>query len=154
MSSLPLNAYLTVKIAESGKSNTEIADALGYPRPNVVAMLKTGSMRLPLNKVSAMAKVLEIDKIFLLEKVMTESTPEMWEALKAIIGPNLISQAELKLVEFVRGELDGADVDVTASPEFTEGAKVVLKGLRERYLAETQATLERIERERHAKKAA
>lgn len=52
----PLHEYLTQRIFESGLSNIEVAHALGYEKPNVVAMMKQGTMRLPVNKVGAMAR--------------------------------------------------------------------------------------------------
>jgi len=120
LSMLPLNEYLTVRIAESGKTNVEIAQLLGYGRPNVVSMLKTGSMRLPVNKVSALARVLNIDPVFLLEKVLTESSPEVWDCLKGVIGNYLVTANECSLIDLCRKELNGVDANVVGFKEFTD----------------------------------
>jgi plasmid maintenance system antidote protein VapI len=154
MSSLPLNHYLTVKIAESGKTNTEIAEALGYPRPNVVAMLKTGSMKLPLNKVAPMAHALDVDPVFLMEKVMLESTPEMWEALKQVMGEHLVTKNEANIVNWMRKELDGVDPAFIEYKEFKDALKPLLSDLRKRENAKAHATLDRLEREKSGKKVA
>jgi hypothetical protein len=147
-STLPVAAYLTLKIAESGKTNSEIAEVLGYPRPNVIAMMKTGSMRLPINKVVSMARCIDVDPVFLLEKVITESSPEMWDGLKSVIGDRLISRKELKLVEFVRKQLDGVDADLTEYRDFTDAVKGAIKPVKEREKALTKGSLERIAREK------
>lgn len=151
--SLPLHHLLTLWIAESGKTNTEIAEALGYPRPNVVAMLKTGNMRLPLNKVAATAKALDKDPIFVLEKVLSESAPEMWDALQSVLGDRLITGNELKLLEVVRKELDGNDVDLTADKDLMDGFKPRIREIGKRETAVAKGTLDRIERDK-SKRAA
>lgn len=153
-SSLPVSAFLTVRMNELGKTNTELAEALGYPRSNVIAMMKTGSMRLPVNKVVLMAKQLEVDPVFLLEKVITESSPELWDGLKSVIGDRLVTTNEIKLIEVVRKQLDGFDVDLTGYKEFTDGLKIALKGVKARETELSKASLERIAREKAAKKAA
>lgn len=154
MSALPLSAYLTIKISESGKTNTEIANELGYDRPNVIAMMKTGSMRLPLNRVGLMAKALGIDPVFLLEKVMTETNPDLWEAMRPIIGTSLVSENELKFIQLLRGKLNGVDADFTAYKEFIDVVKEQLTVIKKREVAGAQASIDRLERERAAKKKA
>lgn len=138
VSALPLNEYLTLRIAESGKTNTEIAEEIGYPRPNVIAMLKTGTMRLPVNKVAQMARALGIDPVFLLEKVLNETSPELWTALQELIGGHLVSANERKLIEFTRKGLDGFDANVLGYKEFTDALSPVLDMIsaRERALAD------------------
>lgn len=53
--------FISLAIAATGKSNQEIADEIGIPRGNVIAMIRSGSMKLPINRVAAMAKAIEVD---------------------------------------------------------------------------------------------
>ena len=49
---------LARQIERSGKTQVEIANALGYPNANIVAMFKNGTMRLPPGKVAPFALAL------------------------------------------------------------------------------------------------
>lgn len=48
------------------KSRAQIAQEVGYDRPNVVSMIKTGDLRMPLDKVPAFAKALGVDVALLM----------------------------------------------------------------------------------------
>lgn len=124
--SIPFHEWLAIAINQCGKSNVEIAEALSYPRPNVIAMLKTGAMKLPLNKVGSMARVLGIDPVFMLERVLSDSAPEMWAALNEVIGSRLVTGNEMSLVTFVRSRLNGFDANVTGYKEFTDALEAPL----------------------------
>jgi hypothetical protein len=91
---------------------------LGYARPNVIAMMKKGGMNLPANKVIDAARLLEIDPVFLLGKVISEADPELWDVISSLLGGQLVSANELELIDFVRRGLDGHDVDLMSSPGF------------------------------------
>ena len=54
-------AYIDVKIRESGKTQAEIASECGFTRPNVVSMIKLGHIRLPLDRLAAFAKAIDVD---------------------------------------------------------------------------------------------
>lgn len=138
---IPLNEYIALRCNESGKTNQEIAEALGYPRGNVIAMIKTGTMKLPLNKVGPLARVLNIDPVHLLERVLVETSPETWEALSSVIGNKLVTDNEHKLVEFVRSRLHGFDANVVGYKEMTDAMEEPLKMIakREKELASATA---------------
>jgi hypothetical protein len=82
----PFKDYFTQRLAEAGVTNAEMAEALGYDRPNVISMIKTGDMKMPLNKVAATARKLGLDPVFVLEKLLSENAPEIWDALREVIG--------------------------------------------------------------------
>ncbi|MBI5277347.1 MAG: helix-turn-helix transcriptional regulator [Burkholderiales bacterium] len=120
MTPVPLRQYLSQLIAAAGKTNVEIAEALGYPRSNVIAMLKTGSMKLPLDKVGPMARVLGIDPVHLLDRILAESSPNTWAALREVLGNRLVTDNEYQLVEFVRGHVGGYDPRLTEFDDFRD----------------------------------
>jgi hypothetical protein len=117
--SLRVKDVLKIRLKELGLKNTALQQVLGYARPNVIAMMKKGGMKLPANKVIDAARLLEIDPVFLLGKVIAESDPELWAMISSLLGGQLVSANELKLIEFVRRALDGHDVDLISSPSLT-----------------------------------
>ena len=139
--SLPMPEYLTIRLAEAGLTNREFAEKIGYASPNVVAMLKNGSMKLPLNRVKAIAKAIGVDPLMVLQKQMEQSSPELWDALNDIIGTHVLSDKEAQLLTFVRKRLDGTDPDFAAYPALLQAMAPELDKIREREVATKEATL-------------
>jgi len=44
--------YLNQQIALSGVPQTEIAEKLGYDKPNIITMFKQGKTKIPMNKIA------------------------------------------------------------------------------------------------------
>ena len=63
-----LPTFLTKRVLElkPKKTQAEIAIETGFVNPNMLAMIKGGSSRLPLDRVSALAKALDVDPAHLL----------------------------------------------------------------------------------------
>jgi len=79
-------AFISRAIEFSGKSQREIAIESGFPKPNVLSMLKKGEMKIPLDRIPALAKACHIDQIYLLRLAMEEYHPAIWEVLVNTIG--------------------------------------------------------------------
>jgi predicted XRE-type DNA-binding protein len=103
--------YIEQMVALSDKSQKEIAEAMGYDKPNIITMFKQGSTKLPINKVAPFAKAVGADPVHLLRLVMQEYMPETWESLQGIIGQSLVTESELKAVKAIRKTLGGVDLD-------------------------------------------
>ena len=84
-------AFIIRAIEFSGKSQREIAIEAGFPKPNVVSMLKRGEMKVPLDRIPALAKACHVDPIYLLRLAMEEYSPEIWAVLVDTIGVPLSS---------------------------------------------------------------
>lgn len=112
---LPLSEYLRIKIHESGKTNVDLAREIGYtdnrgvPKGNVIAMLKSGLMALPLNMVLPTAKALDIDPAVLLRKKLEESMPGLWEQIQESLGHQLVSPHEAELLRFLQSQTKEID---------------------------------------------
>jgi len=145
ISDLPVKQLLAVKFAETGLSNAELANKLGYESQNIISMLKAGSMRVPINKVAVLAEVTDIDPVFLLEKVMNETQPEVWDALKTIIGNQLLTTKEMALIDHIRASLNGVEVDLT-DDSVTRALDPVLSTLKKREAALINAAVEVVSR--------
>ncbi len=94
--------FIDHKIRQSGKSQVEIARELGYDKPNIITMFKQGKTRIPLDKIGAIARSLEIDPALLLRKVMGEYMPDTLAALESILEGLSLTQNERELIDSYR----------------------------------------------------
>lgn len=102
--------YLNQQIALSGIPQIEIAERLGYDKPNIITMFKQGKTKIPMNKIAPLAKVLGIDPVHLLRMAMLEYSPETWEVLESLLGQRMISETEQRVLALVRSATGGRDV--------------------------------------------
>nr|WP_319391150.1 helix-turn-helix transcriptional regulator [uncultured Cohaesibacter sp.] len=114
--------YIRTKIEASEKSQRELAEHVGYNNPNMIAMLKTGNVKLALDRVPAMAQALKVDPLDLFKFALTQFYDEgTCKALLGIIEADL-SPVEREILEIVRASSSG-------TPELTEERKKKLAGL-------------------------
>ena len=155
---IPVHKYLTEKIEafKSGQvdgneyTNQDLAELMGFdrPRPNIVSMLKTGSMRLPPTRVASTAKALQVDPVELMELVTRESYPGLWEALEVCLARRMITENEWELLKWLRREAESMNPDWVNIESFLAEIrpavhKVVAKGN-----AALDENLSRMERDR------
>jgi len=119
--------YLTQQIALSGKPQKEIAEELNYDKPNIITMFKQGKTKLPLNKVSPLAKSLGLDPVHLLRIVLLEYAPETWEVLSAILGSAAVSENEVNTLAIIRNAAQGQDVAFVTDDDKLELMQLVGK---------------------------
>lgn len=143
---LPVKDILRIRMDDLGIKNPDLQRALGYAKPNVVAMMKSGSMSLPASKALIAARLLELDPVFLLNKVIAENDPALWDAISDVMGEYLMTKNELAVIKLLREGLDGHDVDLASLPAFAEAVAPVLKANLDCENALTQAALERIDK--------
>jgi hypothetical protein len=143
LTALPVKDVLRIRLKDLGLKNTDLQKALGYTNPNVIAMMKTGSMRLPNNKVAITANLLGIDPVFLLGKVIAENDPELWASISGVMVDRLVSANEVALLAVLRQKLDGHDVNLAQSKDFLAAAEPALKLIAARETALAQAALQR-----------
>ena len=117
-SSLPVEDILKIRMKDLSITNSDMQEALGYSTPNVIAMIRTGKMKLPASKANITARKLQIDPVFFLGKVITELDPLLWEVITEVLSGQLLTANELELVKFIRERLDGHDVNLVALPSF------------------------------------
>ncbi|MFZ3084939.1 hypothetical protein [Rhodoferax ferrireducens] len=140
---LPVKDILKTRMKDLGIKNVDLQKALDYPMPNVIAMIKSGGMKLPAGKAVIAAKLLEVDPVFLLAKVVAESDPSLWDAISEVMGEHLITANELDLLKLVREGLDGHDVNLAESPEFIQAITPALNAIVERQNELARAALNR-----------
>lgn len=142
---LPVKDILKIRMKELGIKNPELQTALGYPAPNVIAMMKSGTMRLPATKAPATAALLKVDPVFLLAKVLAENDAALWEVIESLLGTQLVSANEMALINLIRQGLDGHDVNLAQSPVFVRAIKPQLAAIAKRETALVQAAINRQE---------
>jgi len=107
---LTVAEYFEQLINISGKSQKDIAEEMGYDKPNIITMIKQGKTRLPINRVAAAAQALDADPVHLLRITMQEYMPDTWDVIETLIGEKLVSAEEASILEIVRGVSGGQAV--------------------------------------------
>jgi transcriptional regulator with XRE-family HTH domain len=110
---LTVAEYLSGAVALSGKTQAEIAEALGYTNANMISLLKAGKTKLPINRVEIMAKALGVDPLNLLRIAMTEYMPETWDTIVSIMGDRIVSLDERKLLNLATESTEGLGLDMS-----------------------------------------
>lgn len=141
---LPVKDILRIRMDDLSIKNAALQKALDYPKPNVIAMMRNGTMSLPASKALVAAQLLEIDPVFLLNKVIAENDPALWDAIFFVMGDRLVTKNEQALIQIVRQCLDGHDVDLAALPAFVEAVAPVLKATLDRENALAWAAIKRL----------
>lgn len=110
-----LAAYLTKRILElrPRKSQQEIATEAGFINVNMMSMLKSGKSKIPLDRVSALSKALEVDPRLLFKMAIEQSSYETTsKAIDEIFG-TIVSRNEVIWLEALRDASDHKDPALT-----------------------------------------
>jgi hypothetical protein len=101
--------YLSKAIELSGKTQREIAAAVGYSKPNIVSMMRLGHVKVPINKIPAFATTLGLDPAHFTRLAMREYMPEVWAVLGEVFGESTTNR-EKQLLELLREEDPDAQI--------------------------------------------
>lgn len=140
---LPVADILKTVMKDLGIKNIELQKALGFPNPNVIAMIKSGAMRLPVNMAIKTAEMLKLDKVAFLGKVVAENDPALWDSIESLLGKKLVSTNELLLIKQIREMSKGFDLNLAESPEWLQANAAVIGPVVEREKAIVEATKNR-----------
>lgn len=75
-------SFLSAAIDCSGLTQRQIALQAGFSRPNFISMMKSGETKIPISRVPGLAKACGFTARELLEIVLSEDHPEIWEVIK------------------------------------------------------------------------
>jgi len=120
---MPLAQYLSKQIdvqVSMGRNQRLIAQEIGYEKPNMISMFKRGETKVPLDKIPALAKALNVDPAFMFKLAIQQYWPEMGQAIAEIFG-TILTRNETKMIELIRRLTKGSD------PELTHRGKLKLK---------------------------
>lgn len=113
----PLVAYLEKRILQlkPKKTQSEIALEAGFVNPNMIAIIKSGRSKLPLDRVAGLARALECDPVMLfmlaIEQQLGGNTTEL--AIRQIFG-TLVTANEVAWLEEIRQASDHTNPSLTA----------------------------------------
>lgn len=92
--------------AELGVTDQQLCDALGYEKAVVLTLIKRGNIKMPLNKIPALAAALELDPAELLRAAIRESDPALGQIIEEVFNPLRLTATEVNLIKNLR-ELSG-----------------------------------------------
>ena len=76
------------------KTQREIADIAGFKRSNIISMFKSGETQLPLERIPAFARALQVDPAHLFRLAMQDRWPELSATIDEIFGRRMASANE------------------------------------------------------------
>lgn len=125
-------------------SNNTIAAALNYPSPNVVSMLKAGTMRLPMNKVVQAAQVLQLDPTYLALRVDAETEQGLTPLIESISKRTAITLNEEKVIQRMRSISNNMDINLDEYPEILDKMMAAFTDAVQRESITIDTTLDRL----------
>jgi hypothetical protein len=116
--------YLTKRILElkPRKTQLEIASEAGFNATNMMTMIKTGSAKLPLDRVPALARALDTDPSYLFMLAVEQHDPTLARVVKDIFG-TVVTQNEVAWLEEIREASNHTD------PTLTTKARKAIRGI-------------------------
>jgi transcriptional regulator with XRE-family HTH domain len=115
----PIAEYLTKQIdvqASLGKNQRQIAAEIGYEKPNMISMFKRGEAKVPLDKIPALARALNVDPALLFRLAIQQYWPELLKSVAEIFG-TVLTKNEVEIIKHIRAVTKGSDPDLTTDLE-------------------------------------
>lgn len=95
------------------KNQRQLAKEMGFVRPNMLSMIRTGAAQVPFGRIPDIAAVLGIDPALLLKYCVLETWPEFDLIIQEIFG-GILTQNERDWIRFF------ADVGMVVPPQSLE----------------------------------
>ncbi|MBO6541100.1 MAG: XRE family transcriptional regulator [Rhizobiaceae bacterium] len=83
------------------KSQVDIASEVGWKSRNMMAMIAGGTSKLPIDRVPALAKALDVDAALLLKLTLEQHDTMLWSIIEDACGMAL-TENERKIVSLIR----------------------------------------------------
>jgi transcriptional regulator with XRE-family HTH domain len=116
---MPLAQYISKQVdvqVSMGKNQRQIAQEIGYDKPNMISMFKRGEAKVPLDKIPALAKALNVDPAYMFRLAIQQYWPDMHKAVAQIFG-TVLTRNETKMIDVIRRATKGTDPEVTDNLE-------------------------------------
>lgn len=95
--------FLHAMIEASDKLQQDIANDLGWEKPNMVSMLKLGKAKVPLNKSRALAKSIGFDERDFFFRCLEEYYPEIYTEVSELQnGQPVLTDNEIEIISRIR----------------------------------------------------
>ena len=96
------------------KTQREIAAEIGYDKPNMISMFKRGEVKVPLDKVPALAKALHVDPAHLFRLALEQYWPDLGATIERIFGLTVTEKEFEFLIKPWRAATDNTDISPTS----------------------------------------
>ena len=105
------------------KSQLEISAEAGFPQPSMLAMIKNGSSKLPIDRVPGLAKALELDPARLLNLALQQSAGDTTARAFMEIFGIAVTKNEVVWLEEIR------DASGNSDPSLTSRSRSAIRGI-------------------------
>jgi transcriptional regulator with XRE-family HTH domain len=107
----PIAKYVNAQIyaLKGAKTQREIAVEIGYDKPNMISMFKRGEVKVPLDKIPALAKALQVDPSHLFRLAVEQYWPGLEGTIDTIFGRIATANEEEILLRKWRVATENAD---------------------------------------------
>ncbi len=107
--------YVSDKIDELAdrKTQREIAKEVGYRRPNIISMFKSGETKIPLPLVIPLARAIEGDPAYMFNLAIKQQFGNLLDKDIAAVFGNVVSASEAEMIEVIRSATGHRDISVT-----------------------------------------
>ncbi len=95
------------------KTQREIAAEIGYDKPNVLSMYKRGEAKVPLERLPAIARALDIDIALLFRAGLEQWWPGEQTLLNQMFMERIVTKNERALIKLVATYLQADDFEIT-----------------------------------------
>ena len=126
----PTAEMLTKILDESGLRQNEVARRAGFAKPNVITMMKQGEMKVPIDRIPALARACGVDPLPLLSRAMNEYMPGEWAVIRDLRGEP-VTEDEIALLRAFRTARFGKTLTIT--PWIEESLVGFFEALRQAY---------------------
>lgn len=93
--------YLAALIDASEMTQLEMSRELGYDNPNIVSMWKRGVLKVPVEKLPMLAKILGVDPAHMARIALREYHPDFYATLEQIFGHS-VTKNEFDVIKTIR----------------------------------------------------
>lgn len=94
--------YIKAQVQICGRPQTKIAEEAGFKQTNMISMLKAGKTKLPIERVSSLARALGVDARYLFTLTMREYYPEVAATFDELLQQPILTSNELEMVQIIR----------------------------------------------------
>ena len=109
--------FLIEELPNTDLTNLEIAEELGYARPNIVSMWKAGKTKFTIDHIFALAKLVNVDPSYILalyidQYVSEWSQVDRFADIIEMVG-RMVSEEEVEIIETIREARKGNIMPMT-----------------------------------------
>ncbi len=101
---------VTDAIAVSPKTQKEIADEMGLDNSNIITMYKSGTSRVPPNRLHSLAMALDVDPWFMVRLGLLEYYPEIHAVIEKVMPAPILTKNEIEMLNSYRKLTDYSDI--------------------------------------------